>query len=63
MTPEITITAFTTWMNVAPGMPPIAAYTMTMEPMTATHRVRVIALGSPVNCVNRATLPTSWATR
>lgn len=62
-TPDMSITALTIWMNVAPGIPPSDAYTMTMVPMTTTHKVRVVVLGTPVNWVNRATLPTSWATR
>lgn len=63
VTPATSITALMIWMTVAPGAPPIAAYTMTTVPITITHRVRVAAPGSPVNWVNRAMLPTSWATR
>lgn len=62
-TPTTSITALMIWMTVAPGIPPREAYRITNVPITATHRVRVVALGAPVNCVNSATLPTSWATR
>lgn len=63
VTPASSMTALMIWMTVAPGIPPMAAYTITTVPITITHRVRVAGLGSPVNWVSRAMLPTSWATR
>jgi hypothetical protein len=61
-TPAISMTALTIWRKVAPGIPPSATYSTIRVPMSATHMVRVVALGSPMNWVNKAMLPTSWAT-